>query len=198
MSRPTPARGQRGFTYVALLLGVALMASTLAWAGQSWQLARQREMERELLFAGRAIRHAIAAYNRGGPVRGELPTDLSDLLADGRGVRLQRHLRRLYADPTGAGWVEIRDERGGIVGVHSASTAAPLKRAGFERKELAFEGAPRYADWRFSIEPVVLGQGDAAGQRKGDIRNQYRPGAHIGTGDGGVSSPLGGPAGDGE
>ena len=136
-------RDQHGFTYVALLLGVALMASSLAWSGQSWQLARQREMERQLLFAGRAIRDAITAYSRSGPVRGQLPASFDDLLADHRGVRVVRHLRRLYPDPTGVGWEAIRDDAGGLIGVHSGATDAPLKRAGFGRRELEFAGAAR-------------------------------------------------------
>lgn len=172
---------QRGFTYIALLLGVALMASTLAWAGQSWQLARQREAELQLLFAGRAIRDAIAAYSRSGPVRGEYPTRLEALLHDARGVSLRRHLRRLYPDPTGAGWVHVVDDDGRIIGVHSASTRAPLKRAGFERREAHFEGAPSYAAWQFVVEPAAVQAEVAPASHEEDIRRRYRPGAHVGS-----------------
>ncbi len=191
MTMRSRGRRQGGFTYVALLLAVALMSASLAWSGQSWQLARQREMERQLLFAGREIRDAIAAYHRSGPVRGQLPDRLEELLADHRGVRVARHLRRLYPDPMGNGWVEIRDAGGALIGVHSGSVAVPLKRSGFGRKELAFEGAATYADWRFTVEPVVRMQGDVAGQREFDIRSQYRPGAHIGS-DAGPGGSAGG------
>ena len=53
---------QRGFTYLALLFYLAVLSAGLATVAVSWQTARQREKEEELLFAGAAIREAIALY----------------------------------------------------------------------------------------------------------------------------------------
>jgi hypothetical protein len=38
---------------------------------------------------------------------------------------------------------------GRIVGIHSLSTAMPIKQAGFEGDEQAFTGAQSYAEWIF-------------------------------------------------
>ena len=183
-----------GFTYVALLLGIALMGTSLAWLGQSWQLASQREAERELLFVGRQIRQALLSYQRSGPTFGQLPTNLEALLHDSRGVSVRRHLRRIYADPVGAGapWAVITDEAGRVLGVHSRSSRTPLKRAGFGSGEEAFEAARTYADWRFAVRRVAAQEAvdDSAPQR--DERHRYRPGAHVGapTSDSAAAEPI--------
>jgi hypothetical protein len=67
----------------------------------------------------------------------------------------QRHLRRLYPDPlTGSNeWGLVRAPDGGIAGVHSLSTARPLKAAGFKLRDAEFEGAASYADWKFTHAP---------------------------------------------
>ena len=149
---PAPRSRTGGFTYLALLLSVALVGSTLAWAGESWQMARQRERERQLLFAGEQIRRALVSYARSGPKAGQFPGGLEELLDDPRQPALKRHLRRIPADPmTGkADWVLITDELGAIVGVHSRSQGVPLKRANFPPGLDAFDGAARYSDWRFT------------------------------------------------
>ena len=172
-----------GFTYVALLLGVALLGASLAWLGLSWQLASQREAERQLLFAGRQIRLALLSYQRSGPVFGQLPTSLEALLHDSRGVAVQRHLRRIYADPVGDGqpWALITDEDGHVLGVHSRSQRPPLKRAGFAHDEDAFEAARSYADWRFAVRRAAAREGDGGAPARRDERHLYRPGAHVDT-----------------
>ncbi len=50
----------RGFTYLSLLFFVAVLSVGLATVAVSWQTARQREKEAELLYAGAAFREAIA------------------------------------------------------------------------------------------------------------------------------------------
>lgn len=186
ISTPTSLPRRRrstGFTYVALLLGVALLGTSLAWMGQSWQLASQREAERQLLFAGRQIRQALLSYQRSGPGFGQLPTSLEELLHDSRGVTARRHLRRIYADPVGDGqpWALITDEDGHVLGVHSRSQRPPLKRAGFGHDEEAFEAARSYADWRFAVRRAAAQEGEGGAHAKRDERHLYRPGAHLDT-----------------
>ncbi len=105
--------GERGFTYLWLLFVVALGGVALAALGQRQQTVQQREREAELRFRGEAIAKAIGSYMRAGPGGANgLPQRLEDLLEDKRSGKVQRHLRRLYADPfTGrADWLLIQGE----------------------------------------------------------------------------------------
>lgn len=143
------AHRMRGFTYLGVLVLVAVMgAGTAGWL-QLWHVAQAREKERELLFIGQQFRQALASWYRFGP---SSPRRLEDLLADPRTPVPQRHLRRVFVDPmTGrAEWGLVKDSGGGIVAVHSLSTAAPLQHAGFAARDVAFEKAARYSDWVFA------------------------------------------------
>lgn len=106
--------GSRGFTYLWLLFVVALGGVALAALGQRQQTVQQREREAELRFRGEAIAKAIGSYMRASPggANSGLPQRLEDLLEDKRSGKVQRHLRRLYADPfTGrADWLLIQGE----------------------------------------------------------------------------------------
>ena len=149
---------QRGFTYVGLLFAVALMGAGLAAAGSVWSVHAQREREADLLYAGDQIRAAIKRYYEEVPQgqQHRFPQRLEDLLLDRRWPTVQRHLRRIYQDPmTGStDWALVPAPGGGILGVHSRSTAVPLKRQGFGRLDTAFEDAGTVADWRFVYRVV--------------------------------------------
>jgi type II secretory pathway pseudopilin PulG len=142
----------RGFTYLGLLLAVALMAAGLAAIGEVASTAAKREKEAELLFAGDQIANAIAQYAAISPGAQQYPPSLEDLLADKRYPNVRRHLRRVYPDPmTGrADWGLVRGTGGGIVGIHSQSMARPLKTANFPKGYESFVGATTYAAWRFA------------------------------------------------
>ena len=144
-----------GFTYIGILLAVAILSISLAAASTLWSTVVQRDREAELLFVGEAYRAAIEHYFRQG---GQLPQELEDLIQDDRGPAVRRYLRRLYPDPiTGQlDWEIIRTPDGGISGVHSVSTKAPIKRANFPAREVAFEDAECYCDWRFEFDPARL------------------------------------------
>ena len=144
-----------GFTYLAVLFAVAILAGGLGVAGEMWETAAQREREAEALFIGNQYRVAIQRYYLSGPQR-QYPPSLEDLLKDPRRPGTERYLRKLYPDPlTGAPWVPIPGPPGGIAGVRSASEAAPLKIAGFKPRDAAFEGKQKYSDWQFVFQPVV-------------------------------------------
>jgi type II secretory pathway pseudopilin PulG len=135
----------------ALLMVVALsLASTVA-VQQAQTLAR-REREAQLLWVGNQYRKALESYKAATPVGAPPnPQKLTELLADPRSPRPLRHLRELYPDPmTGrADWILVAAQ-GRIVGVHSASMQRPLKVAGFNAQDAAFERATTYGDWVFT------------------------------------------------
>jgi type II secretory pathway pseudopilin PulG len=151
-SRHTP----HGFTYIGLLIFIALMGIALAGTGVIWHTESRREKERELLFVGDQFRRAIGLYYERTPGAKQFPKALEDLLLD-RYPNTQRYLRRLYDDPVGgtSEWGLVRGPEGRIVGVHSLSEAEPLKRAGFPLKYEEFKGAARYSEWRFMYVPAA-------------------------------------------
>lgn len=148
--------GQRGFTYLAVLFMVAMMGVMLASIGTMWQTARQRERERELLFAGSQFRQAIERYyeKTPGPVK-KYPPSLDELAKDSRFLTAQRHLRRVYRDPmTGEkNWGLVKAPQGGIMGVHSLSQDAPLKTGNFRAADKGLEDRKKYSEWVFAYVP---------------------------------------------
>ena len=155
-----PGLRARGFTYVGLLLVVALAGVALAGAGTLWSTATRRDREAELLFVGEQIQRAITSYYDQGPAGvKQFPAKLEDLLQDRRFPATRRHLRKVFVDPvTGLReWGVVRGPGGGITGVFSLSEASPIKRAEFPPAFQQFAGAKTYRDWRF-----VYGQSGAA------------------------------------
>jgi type II secretory pathway pseudopilin PulG len=149
---------QRGLTYLALLFVIAIMGATLALSGVVWHTVQQREKERELLFVGTQFRQAIASYYHASPGGvNRYPMQLTDLVKDPRFPGMRRHLRRIYVDPmTGkTNWGVVRSFDGGVIGVHSVSEQAPIRRhfSGEPYKE--FSGKARYVDWKFVYLPMA-------------------------------------------
>lgn len=147
-----PQARQQGFTYIGLLLVVAVMGVWLAATANVWHLRVQREKEKELLFVGQQFRQALNHYasaGTGGARR--YPTRLEDLLLDERFPDKRRHLRRIYTDPmTGKpDWGVVRTADGQIIGVHSLSTDEPVKQSGFAVRDFSFAGKQTYAQWVF-------------------------------------------------
>lgn len=190
--RPAGALVQRGFTYIWMLLLIALMGIGLTVAADVQTTVSQRDREKELLAIGRQFRTALASYHEarlpasaaglpsgmgsgqsvsglppaaGGanvPAAGGqpalppqndprgYPATLDELLKDERFPGVRRHLRKVFVDPmTGKTEWGLVQVSGRIVGIHSLSTAVPIKQAGFEGDEQAFTGAQSYAEWVF-------------------------------------------------
>jgi len=121
---------QRGFTYLWLLLVLAIGAATLAALGERASAAVHRDREAELMFRGHAIARAISAYQAATPGEAKvLPRSLEDLLVDRRGARPLHHLRRLYVDPfTGrADWVLVKNAAEQIESVRSRAETAAMR-----------------------------------------------------------------------
>ncbi len=153
MRRGRPA--QSGFTYLFVLMLVALVGMGLAAAGTLWGTESRRAREADLLFVGEQYRQAIRSYYELDPAQPRLPQSIDDLLEDNRRAEVVRHLRRAWLDPmTGSELMLIMAPDGqGIVGVYSRATERPFKTAGFTPANEAFSGAASYADWRFVFIP---------------------------------------------
>jgi type II secretory pathway pseudopilin PulG len=147
---------ERGFTYIGVLVLVALMGIALSAAGQMWHTLQQREKEQELLFIGHQFRLALDRYAKLTPGQAKrYPLALEDLLQDPRRSEIQRYLRKVYRDPmTGnAEWGLITGPDGEIYGVYSLSDGEPLKKSNFGLADRQFEGRMKYSDWVFMHAP---------------------------------------------
>lgn len=148
---------QQGFTYVWLLMTVAVLAIGLSVIGPRWSDDARREREGELLRIGALYAKAITAYYASTPGAAKAyPARLDDLLSDTRMVGTVRHLRKLYADPLNEQrpWGVVRDAAGGIRGVYSQSNDAPLRVETVNLAGLSLPAAQRYSDWKFVAEPL--------------------------------------------
>jgi type II secretory pathway pseudopilin PulG len=149
------SRSVQGFTYIGLLILVAIISVAATATIQLGAVLQRREAERELLYVGEQFQLALFSYTQRTPAGApRLPRELSDLLKDPRLSVQVRHLRRVPPDPiTGKlEWGLLRTPDGYITGVHSLSEAAPIKVANFESPFAHFADASRYSDWVFGMQ----------------------------------------------
>ncbi len=148
---------QGGFTYIGLLLIVALSGLMLAGAGVVWSTTLQREKEEELLAIGQEVQAAIAQYylRTPGTIK-RYPPNLEALLFDARQAAVTRYLRKVYRDPItgGTNWGLVASPDGGVMGIYSLSDRRPI-RVPFEGTNLDFDCCNKYSDWRFQYVPTV-------------------------------------------
>jgi type II secretory pathway pseudopilin PulG len=142
-----------GFTYIGLLVAVAILGIVLAAAGTLWSIAARREKEADLLFIGHQFRGAISRYYAANGFR--YPRELTDLLSDESSAVPRHFIRQVYRDPmTGqADWQIIRAADGGVMGIASRSNAKTIKRANFTQLDAGFKDMESYSDWQFTYEP---------------------------------------------
>ena len=155
---PTGKPTQTGFSYLFMLMLIALIGMGLAAAGTLWRTDAQRAREADLLFVGEQYRQAIRSYYELDPAQPRLPKSIDELLEDNRRPNIVRHLRRAYRDPLTRGEFEIirAPDTQGILGVTSRSTVKPFKSTGFLPEQQRFSKADSYSEWRFEfIVPVV-------------------------------------------
>jgi type II secretory pathway pseudopilin PulG len=144
-----------GFTYIGLLLGIAIMGCFMAAVSEVWHTAVKREREAQLLFAGDQIRRALTRYAMSASGVERYPRRLEDLLRDPRYPLPRRYLRQVYADPmTPSGEWGLVKSGDFITGVYSLSEDEPLKSAGFSLADRGFEDKKKYSEWVFMlVEP---------------------------------------------
>lgn len=140
-----------GFTYIGLLLFIAITGVGLSVAGMSWQSQVRAEKEKQLLFVGAEFRNAINSYYASTPDAAKVyPHSLNDLLLDKRTPYIKRHLRKIYLDPmTGKADWELVTLRGRIIGVNSRSNLTPYKHRRFNAANAQLADAKSYKDWVF-------------------------------------------------
>ena len=144
-------RQSAGFTYLGLLLLVAVMGIALTVVSQVWQTMQRIDKEDELLFVGDQMRRALAFYAANASGGQRYPQRLEDLLKDPRYPDVRRYLRRIYPDPiTGrADWGVVKGPGDAIMGVYSLSEDEPLKKTEFRLRDRDFEGKTKYSEWAF-------------------------------------------------
>lgn len=123
-------KNQLGFSYLAVLFFMAVIALSLAVTSQHDATMQLREKERDWVFIGLQYQQAIKSYYENSPdgIK-RLPKTIDDLVLDRRTLKPLRHLRKNYLDPlTGAEWQLVRDEENFIVGVYSASQTEILSK----------------------------------------------------------------------
>ena len=138
MAFPTVAgdiemRSERGFSYIGLMILIAILSVSAAAAIQVGSITQRREAEEELLAVGLEFKAAVRSYFESTPVGtpSAAPRTLNDLLKDPRFPAPKRHLRKIYNDPlTGsADWGIVRSADGGILGVYSLAPGTPIRRS---------------------------------------------------------------------
>jgi type II secretory pathway pseudopilin PulG len=150
VSVPSQARAARGLVLLALLIMLVLVGIGALGAAEVWATSLKREREAELLFIGEQYRRAIADYWKMSPGRRVYPPSVEVLLTDNRFPNPVHHLRREYRDPmTETGEFEVLKQANALIGVHSLSEDAPIKRAGFASWYKQFEQAEHYSQWQF-------------------------------------------------
>ncbi|MDP5239624.1 type II secretion system protein [Uliginosibacterium sp. 31-16] len=153
-----------GFSYVGLLIVIAIISLAATTTVQLGAIAHRRQAEEELLFIGLQYKRAIRSYFEAAPpgAPAAAPNQLEDLIRDPRFPGVRRHLRQLYPDPlTGKlDWVLIRAPDGkGLLGVHSRSKESPIRIDNFPDEFFHFKGKHRYSDWVFVYGVVCSDQG---------------------------------------
>lgn len=148
-----PHASESGFTSIALLVAMFVIALGLSVAGPTWHEQNRRTQERELMRIGVLYAHALADFRESAP--GSLktyPKSLDELVRDTRFLGVRRHLRRLYPDPLDPArpWGVVRDIDGYIVGVYSQSSERPLATGAIDLGDIVLPPARRYSDWQFS------------------------------------------------
>jgi type II secretory pathway pseudopilin PulG len=160
-----------GFTFIGLLMVIAIMSIGLMAVSEVWNIARKREKEQELLFVGHEFRQAIKLYCTRGPKGAQIqeyPMYLEDLLKDPRFPNMRRYLRKVYADPiTGTNqWGLMKNPNGGIYGVYSLSEDQTMKRDNFDLADVNFKGKQVYSDWKFIYSPAQAASSPKATNQK--------------------------------
>jgi type II secretory pathway pseudopilin PulG len=163
---------QCGFTYIGVLVIMAVMLTAMGAATEVWHVVMQQEKEQELIFVGHQFRAAIAKYYA--QSGSKFPPTLEALVEsnDASGKKVH-YLRKIYVDPvTGSDqWGLVLANGAGLAGVYSLSEEQPYKVAGFSDADGGLAGAEKYSEWKFIYIPTVArGQ---AGTGVGSVVNGF-------------------------
>lgn len=167
--RPVRLPREAGFTYVGLIVLVAIIGLVGAATLKADALLRRAAAEQELLEIGAAFSEALKSYADATP-RGQptYPPSLQELLKDTRSPAVRRHLRKIFVDPvTGkAEWGIVHaGNDSGVLAVYSLSSAKPLKVANFDARFANLENREHISDWKFAALGQGVGQPGQQGQQ---------------------------------
>ena len=140
-------RRQEGFTYLGVLLAIALIGVGLVAASEVWTTSARRQRMEQLEWVGQQYVQAIGSYYESTPGRVKVyPKSLQDLLQDNRYVTMRRHLREVYVNPmTGrVDWRLVMTAEGGLSGV-VADVAPGLGSAAPSSKSFIYRRAAEVA-----------------------------------------------------
>lgn len=115
-----------GFTYLGLLIAIAVMSVGLLAASAIWVTALRRQQAAELEWVGGQFVQAIGSYYDSSPGSVKVyPTSLAELLEDRRFLTMRRHLRQIYRNPFSGkpDWEPITAAEGGVVGIRARITS---------------------------------------------------------------------------
>lgn len=137
--RSSPPRSrQGGFTFVWVLLAIAVLGIGLTAVSEVATTTARRQKQAELDWAGAQLAQAIGSYYYATPsAQKAYPRRLDELLEDRRYGLVRRHLREIYRNPfTGrADWELLSGSDGGIRGVR----AIVVRSDGVSTKDYAFQ-----------------------------------------------------------
>ena len=147
-------RCEAGFTYVGLVVFVAILGMVGAATLKVDGLLRRAAAEQELLEIGAAFSAALRSYAAATPQGSTpVPPTLQDLLKDPRFPGTRRHLRKIFVDPVTGGteWgIQYQGDKTGVLAVYSLSQAQPLKVASFDARFQHFENKEHLSEWKFT------------------------------------------------
>lgn len=95
MGKQSIQNGEKGATFLTILVMLFLLAIFLLWAVQPASTVMQREKEAELIFRGEQICEALRNYQK--DHGGAFPSELKELLK--KSPKNVPYLRRLYRNP---------------------------------------------------------------------------------------------------
>ena len=158
---------QQGFTYLSLVILLAIIGLVGAAALKVDALMARAAAEEELLEIGAAFSAALDSYAAATPHgKPTQPPTLQDLLKDTRFPTIRRHLRKIFVDPISgkAEWgITYAGDKTGVIGIYSLAQAQPLKLANFDGRFQNFENKQHYAEWKFTAN------GQGALERAADV-----------------------------
>jgi len=146
-------QAQRGYTYIGLLILVAVTATLSAGLLRTGTVVQRHAAEEALLEAGSELGNALFSYARATPQgNNPRPQRMEDLLHDPRFPKIiVRHLRRVPLDPmTGqARWGELLSESAPGIDAFYSLSDLQTQRTTFKPKCADFADKRYYNEWLF-------------------------------------------------
>lgn len=112
----------RGFTYLGVLVAIALLGIAQLAVSEVWTTSAARQRAEELDWIGAQFVQAIGSYYQATPGAAKsFPRTLEELLEDRRFVVVRRHLRVVYRNPytAQADWQLLTGTNGTFAGVRA-------------------------------------------------------------------------------